>query len=185
MSDRQRFHPLAIAVYLFNGLKSWFFLFILILLNGDWKTTLGKIAIVAIFLFVVIQSVWKYFSETYQILPNKIIVYQGILKKRETDIPYKRIQTIKQRQWFFFRPFNIVQLLIETAGGDGADAEASMTAVDMGLLDQIEMYRQGEQSRDKKLDSKNQIILTDLEADYRVSNRQIILFGLTNSFIAS
>ncbi|MFJ1628488.1 PH domain-containing protein, partial [Marinilactibacillus psychrotolerans] len=104
----------------------------------------GILVLLAVFLFVTAQSLWKYFSQSYQISSEKIILYQGVFRKRETDIPYERIQTIKQRQWFFFKPFNTIQLLIETAGGDSTKAEASMPAVNFELLELIESYRQGE-----------------------------------------
>lgn len=179
MSERTRFHPLALIVYLFNGIKGWFVFFLLGLLNGWFQHRLGQTALLVVVLWIVLQSVLKYFSESYQISSEKIIIYQGIWNKKETDIPYERIQTIKKRQWFFFKPFNTMQLLIETAGGAGAEAEASLAAVHTGLVDTIERYRQGERPETGETEM-------DSGADYRVTNGQIFLFGITDlSILAS
>lgn len=187
MSERKRFHPLALAIYGFNGLKRLLFVIFLLIVNGELTTTFGILVLLAVFLFVTAQSLWKYFSQSYQISSEKIILYQGVFRKRETDIPYERIQTIKQRQWFFFKPFNTIQLLIETAGGDSTKAEASMPAVNFELLELIESYRQGEQP-----ESDHQVLEDSVEkpaavaSDYRVTNSQIILFAVTDlSIIAS
>ncbi|MBM6614851.1 PH domain-containing protein [Desemzia sp. RIT804] len=167
-------------------MKSWIFVFFLLIVNGELMSAFGIIALSAIVLLVLIQALWKYFSQSYQISSEKIVLYRGVFQKKETDIPYERIQTIKQRQWFFFKPFDTIQLLIETAGGDSTKAEASMPAVNIGVLDMIENYRQGEQQA-----SGSQTTDLDMEkasdsADYRVTNSQIVLFSVTDlSIIAT
>lgn len=186
MSERQRFHPLAIVVYLFNGLKSWTFAVLLLVFNGELMTLFGLIALSALVLLVLIQALWKYFSQTYQVSPEKIILYRGVFRKRETDIPYERIQTIKQRQWFFFKPFDVIQLLIETAGGESAQAEASMPAVNIEVWEWIEKYREGEHPESEFQSSSLDRDKTSDSADYKVTNSQIVLFALTDlSIIAT
>lgn len=187
MSERKRFHPLAIVIDGFNGLKKLSFFILLMFFNGELTSLFGLIALSALVLLVLIQALWKYFSQTYQISSEKIILYRGVFRKRETDIPYERIQTIKQRQWFFFKPFNVIQLLIETAGGDSTQAEASMPAVNTEVWEWIEKYRQGDQPESDAQSS------SDLggekvsdAADYTVTNSQIVLFALTDlSIIAT
>lgn len=186
MSERKKFHPLAIVIYLFSGLKRWSVAFLLLVFNGELMTLFGLIALSAVVLLVLIQALWKYFSQSYQISSEKIILYRGVFRKRETDIPYERIQTIKQRQWFFFKPFNVIQLLIETAGGDSTQAEASMPAVNIEVWEWIEKYRQGEQPK-SEVHSAGLEMEKDLNsADYTVTNSQIVLFALTDlSIIAT
>lgn len=188
MSERKRFHPLAVVVYAFNGLRSWLFLIILLFINGAIQSTWGKLALAAIILWVLVHSVWKYFSQTYQISDQKIILYRGVVRKKETDIPYERIQTIKQRQWFFFKPFHIIQLLIETAGGAGTEAEAAMPAVDVALLELIEHYRQGDTQEKDFSETEIESPIPEKASvvpDYRVTNGQIFLYGFTDLSIVA
>ncbi|SFQ38334.1 putative membrane protein [Desemzia incerta] len=180
MSERKRFHPLAVFIYLFKGLKSWSFAVLLLVFNGELMTLFGLIALSAIVLLSLIQALWKYFSQTYQISSEKIILYRGVFRKRETDIPYERIQTIKQRQWFFFKPFGVIQLLIETAGGESTQAEASMPAVNIEVWEWIEKYRQGDQPESEIHSAGLEMQKESSSADYTVTNSQIVLFALTD-----
>ncbi len=149
-------------------------------------TLFGLIALSAIVLLSLIQALWKYFSQTYQISSEKIILYRGVFRKRETDIPYERIQTIKQRQWFFFKPFGVIQLLIETAGGESTQAEASMPAVNIEVWEWIEKYRQGDQPESEIHSAGLEMQKESSSADYTVTNSQIVLFALTDlSIIAT
>lgn len=79
----------------------------------------------------------RYFFEYYQLFEEKIVIYKGIFQKKEIDIPYERIQTIKERQWFFFKPFQITELLIETAATGAKEAEVDMSAVSETVFQQI------------------------------------------------
>lgn len=145
MSEKHRFHPLAVVIALFESIKATFFLFLLIIVRGGLKHWYGWGALAGLLLLLLVFSLVRYFSEYYEISPEKVVIYKGVFRKSETDIPYERMQTIKQRQWFFFQPFQVTQVLIETAGGSADKAEASMPAVPETVLRQIEIYRKKEQ----------------------------------------
>lgn len=173
MSNRQKFHPMAIASYWIQALRTWLFLLVLTLINGgSYLVILGIVAL------ALVQAIAKYLTRSYVISPEKIIIYHGFFRKKETDIPYERIQTIKQRQWFFYKPFNIIQILIETAGGKSQEAEGELPAVDINTLQLLESYRHRE-----PLEKEAQ---TAAEATYHVTDEQIFLFGITDlSILAS
>ena len=177
MSERKRFHPLAIVVFWFQGVRKWLYFLLLLAFNGELFSMFGLIATGILFLFVLAVSCVKFFSQTYQINSEKIMIYHGIFRKREVDIPYGRIQTIKQRQWFFFRPFKVIQLLIETAGGKADQAEAALPAVSETLLDMIERYRHSDQPENDIQETEQPEALS---FDYRVTNGQIMTYGLTD-----
>lgn len=176
MSERKRFHPLAILIYWVQAVRGWLFLFFIFLINGGIATLFGAIVVGIVLVLLLFFALGKYFSRSYEVTPQKMVIYHGIIRKKETDIPYHRMQTIKQRQWFFFKPFHVTQLLIETAGGDETKAEASLPAVKEEVLRQIEAYRQGDQVEEETAETY----------DYQVTNGQIFLFGLTDlSILAS
>jgi putative membrane protein len=175
-SERRKFHPSVMLVHFIKGIRSWLFLLFIILIDTEEIGVYQVVAVSAILIIVVLRSIFKYFTQTYQVTPQKIIVYKGIIKKRETDISYDRIQTIKQRQWFFFKPFNVVELLIETASSTPGKAEASLTAVDISLLDTIEQL-QNNLSTD---DQENERTLSPIRASFTLSNKQISLYALTD-----
>lgn len=159
MSERKRFHPIALVSYFFNSLKS-FILLLIILLAEPTSTSdsFSTVIIIAVILaIIVISSLIKYFSRSYIITEDKIVMYKGIFIKNETEIPYERIQTIKQRQWFFYKPFNVVQILIETGSTADKEAEGSLLAVDASLIDIIEQNRYKRSgSKNKQISKSNQ-----------------------------
>lgn len=206
MSEKKRFHPLALVIFLFEGFKTWGFFFILAFINFGFGNLYAILAYVGLLFIVLVTALVKYFTQSYQISPEKIVIYHGVLRKHEVDIPYDRIQTVKQRQWFFLEPFHVIQILIETAGGSSDKAEASLAAVDESLLDQIERYRQAleddpdevsvsEEPAAEVVDGaltgtttgplQSDVPLKKVRKDvpefiYQVTNTQIFLFGVTD-----
>lgn len=139
MSERTRFHPAYVLVEIFKRLRNTFLIVLYVLISSNVWFALGLLAALII-LFSLIALI-KYYTQGYQITPDKLILYRGVLNRKEVDIPYDRIQTIKKRQWFFFKPFGVIQLLIETAGGQGDKAEADFPAVKEDVLTTIEQHR--------------------------------------------
>lgn len=195
MSEKRRFHPLALVIYLFNNIKAFFFIFIALFFQTKTGEGVSWLLIGGFALVLTIFAMVRYFSEYYQISPEKVVIYKGVFRKSETDIFYERMQTIKERQWFFFQPFHVTQVLIETAGGGANKAEASLVAVPEALLSQIEGYRnsvskQGgnealvaELAEDNdRVDSQTPVVATTESPEYiyQVTNQQIFWFGITD-----
>lgn len=194
MFDRKRFHPIVLIAYFIKSIKAFLVFIIIALMNIGTDPFFVVASIVGIVIFCLISSLIKYITHTYGINENKILMYNGIFIKKETEIPYERIQTIKQRQWFFYKPFNVVQILIETGSTSDNEAEASLLAVDASIIDVIEGYRHGSSNGKKVLfrggnelsviedtyseneeDDEHEIVY-----EYRMSHKDILLFALTD-----
>lgn len=197
MSEKKRFHPIALVTYLVNALKSLAYLIIIAFINVSSDPSFAVGTVFAIILISLIWALIRYFTRTYSINNYKIIMYSGIFVKKETEIPYERIQTIKQRQWFFYKPFNIVQILIETGSTSDKEAEASLLAVDASLIDLIEDYRHKRKKNEKSdVESTNDLsdnyieesnpddqeALEDEEIiyNYKLSYKEILLYAITD-----
>lgn len=204
MSEKKRFHPIALITYFMTTLKGLIYLIILAFINIASSALVSLATVFVIILICLISALVRYFTRTYSINDDKIVIYSGIFVKKETEIPYERIQTIKQRQWFFYKPFNIVQILIETGSTSDAKAEASLLAVDASLIDLIEDYRykrkknittEVESTSDLPMDSNDlsyeyaeennlegEEALEDEEIiyEYKLSFKEIILYAITD-----
>lgn len=174
-NKRERFHPSAVLVYFIRDIKHWVFLFVLFLVDIDSGRLYSILALSALILFLSAKSFIKYWTHTYTLSSDHITLYKGIFNKRETEITYERIQTVKQRQWFFFKPFNIIEVLIETASTSPGEAEASLTAVDESIIKTIESYR-NQTSPD--LDEEKEIEAADNQ--FSLKYQDVVLFGLTD-----
>lgn len=184
MSEKARFHPLALVIYFIEGIKQWLFLFVLLFFRGSRGDISGKFLGSLLMIVILLWAIAKYWTHFYQVTNQKIVLYHGILRQHELVIPYERIQTVKQRQWFFFKPFQLTQLFIETAGGKAGQAEATLCAVKESLLPTIENYRQSIKAEMVAAkDAKPlipEVMNTEPKQRYEVTHKQIFLFGLTD-----
>lgn len=105
MSEKQHFHPLALLVNFVYLVRGTFYLFLLILFQNNQGILRGGWLAGGLLLLLLCYAGVKYWFAYYEISPEQVVVYQGLFRKKETILPYERMQTIKQRQWFFFRPF--------------------------------------------------------------------------------
>ncbi|MGY3766251.1 PH domain-containing protein [Vagococcus vulneris] len=197
MSERQRYHPLALVLAIVKNLKEFTFaLAILIISSGFFQHSLVKFLLIGgTILFSIILAIWNYLTETYEIRDADLIVYKGVFFKKEITVPYERIQTIKQRQWFFLKLFKVVELLIDTAGND-SEPEVHLPAVSYDLLQKIEVRRQAKGTAtfntadslasysllaaEKVNDRLIKQLVSESMPFYRVPNRDILMFGLTD-----
>ena len=155
MSDRKRFHPIVILSHFIKSIRGFLFATILFLISSELGIFYNMLIIYGIIAICLIIALVKYFTNTYFIEDNKIVMYKGIFLKKETEITFERIQTIKQRQWFFYRPFNVVQIFIETGSTADNEAEASLLAVDGSTIELIEEYRNKAKKNSKKGEEDN------------------------------
>ncbi len=173
MSEKKRFHPIALITYFMTTLKGLFYLIVLAFINIGSDPLYSLITVFAIILICFVSALVRYFIRTYSISEDKIVMYSGIFVKKETEIPYERIQTIKQRQWFFYKPFNIVQILIETGSTADKEAEASLLAVDASLIDLIEDYRHKRKKSKESNNADNILADADLPSDLSVDSNDL------------
>ena len=126
-------------IYRFIGL----FLIIFIDSGDDPMPLWAKFAAVAIILGLMIgPALIGHFTFKLKVTDERLLVKQGVINRRELDIPYSRIQAVSEKQWFFFAPFNLTQLNVETAAGDSSKAEVELLAIPITLAKLIEQRRQ-------------------------------------------
>lgn len=192
MPDKKHFHPITILLYTISGLKNSIALVALTLIKTKfifgWQNILF---LLALFFIIFIWAILRHHFEYYQLSEERIIIYKGIFQKKETDIPYERIQTLKQKQWIFFAPFNITELLIETASGMGSEAEVNIPAVSKEVLKQIENYRYSINNLhtiDNAATNDTFYLADSKEINnfiHQISKNEIMLFSITDISIFS
>lgn len=127
----ERFHPMAIAILAIKAIRQYFtFFFFLFIFTTEILVFLG-LPIVALLI-----ALAHYYTMTYAIEEQRIMLRQGIIEKKETEVAYNRIQTVRKRQWFFFEPFDLVQVDLDTAG-DSSGSEIALVAVPSRAYDEI------------------------------------------------
>lgn len=167
MSEKHHYHLFALLLTLLQHIRSLIILVVIVFFQ--WRNIYGITGLIVVFGLTLIFSLISYLRGYYQLTEEHLIVYSGLFNRREVMIPYERIQTIKQQQWFFFKPFRLVRLSIETAGGIAGQAEAVLPAVPESVMQQLEWYRH-----------KGNQTVKHYQRLYEISNGKIFLFSITN-----
>lgn len=129
-SEDRRLHPLSILFGLISGLRS-FALPGLLLLIGAGSAGLMVWELWALpFLIpsMVISSV-RYFSFRYRYEENQMVIRTGFLFRNERHVPYARIQNVDGVQNVLHRLLNVVEVRVETGGGQEPEAKMSVLPV--------------------------------------------------------
>lgn len=132
VSVRQSIIPIAVVIFaVFRNLND----------NGILSWWMYPLLIIALIVLLLAPALIKYFTYRYRMDDKGIRVKYGLFFKKNIFIPYERIQTVQQKQWFFYMPFHVVQILIETAGG--GKAEADLSAVPASVAQELKDLRAG------------------------------------------
>jgi putative membrane protein len=117
-------HPLTLVVALFTTIRNLLLpaLFMLITRTEGW---LGLILLFVVG-FSLVGALVRYFTFTYRIQGGELITRQGVLERRERNIPLTRVQDLRIEQGLVHRLLGVVDLHVETAGGQGAEASLSV-----------------------------------------------------------
>ena len=96
------------------------------------KLTLGGIAFA---IFIVAASLLSYWFFRFQISDDSILIRQGVIKKKQLDIRFDRIQGINTQQNPIYRLLGLVTVSFDTAGSAGS--EGNLPAVTRGFADSL------------------------------------------------
>jgi putative membrane protein len=133
----RRLHPLSILFGFAAAARSFalpaiFFLATAGFAGFAWQLMMLPLAVPYLFL-----SVARYISFRYRYDPGEMVIRSGLLFRNERHIPYARIQNIDCRQNLAHRLLGVVEVRVETGGGQ--EAEATMSV--LPLADFEEMRR--------------------------------------------
>jgi putative membrane protein len=168
-------------------------LVVLVLRRGtrglEWVPVAATIAAIAVG-----WAMLRYFTFSYWIADTasggELIIRSGILARTERHIPLPRVQDVRLKQGPMHRVLGVVEVEIETAGGQGAEAKLSVLAqAEATRLRQAIFARRNEASA----------VATDVAAGpataplegpprqtlRRVTTRELVLAGLTSNQLAS
>lgn len=142
---RYKLHPVAAVITFVKGLKDLIFPLVIFLILGNTggedgglfrfiPYVLGGLALI-LYLISGIIKWWKY---EYWFEDGELRIEYGLIVKKKRYIPFERIQSLDYTESIFHRPFKLVKVKVETAGGGvSGEAEAELTAITLAAADQI------------------------------------------------
>jgi len=127
MPSERRLHPLSFVFSIGSSLKSFLFPAILALFavrSGNYDLFF------AVFLIpYAVYSIIRYLTYRYSFGEEDLIVRTGLLFRNERHIPYGRIHNVGAVQSIFHRLFGVVEVVLETAGGQEPEARLQVLSV--------------------------------------------------------
>lgn len=193
MFEERRLHPIALIKEIITNIRrnivpivvGLFSVFRAINSRGYLPNWAVYLIIVIVVLLVLTPAVLKYITYKYTLEDQGIRIKYGLIFRKNTYIPYERIQTVQKKQWFFFIPFNVCQVLIETAGGNGK-AEADLVAVPVGVVDELKDLRDGKKAAIQEVapeTEEKELAEAEVEAPEKtvvLQTKQLILMAVTS-----
>ncbi|MBC2378852.1 PH domain-containing protein [Listeria welshimeri] len=193
MFEERRLHPISLIKEIITNIRrnivpivvGLFSVFRAINSRGYLPNWAVYLIIVIVVLLVLTPAVLKYITYKYTLEDQGIRIKYGLIFRKNTYIPYERIQTVQKKQWFFFIPFNVCQVLIETAGGNGK-AEADLVAVPVGVVDELKDLRDGKKAAIQEVapeTEEKEVAEAEIEAPEKtvvLQTKQLILMAVTS-----
>jgi putative membrane protein len=178
LSDR-RLHPYSILFGLGSELRQFLIPGLVVLVTagtagGDWQgwTLLFLIP-------YALSVVARYLSFRYRYEERELVIRTGLIFRNERHIPYARVQNINAVQNVLHRLLNVIEVRIETGGGQ--EAEARMSVLPVEALE--EMRRRVFGDREGPASAAAEIATGAAPADalLKLSPRDLALSGFIDS----
>ncbi len=132
---------------------------------------------------LLIDALILYWTFRFQITHDQIIVKQGYFTKEVLNLKYERIQNINISEPWYFKPFKLVNCMLDSAGS--VAKEASIPGITKEAADQVSQQVHNYQLEQNVI---NDIDNTNTEEKptaqiLKLSNVEVTKYGFTNSMI--
>jgi putative membrane protein len=175
-----RLHQFTLFIAAFRAIKGLALPAAVVLFSGGGRSV-GLLLLVVLAMALVVAAV-RYFTFTYSIEGGDLITRQGLFSRRERQIPLVRVQDLRIEAGPLHRLLGVVDVHVETAGGEGIEAELSVLDRKMAEeLRQAIFERTGRSTADR-VDSGElgetlgALRLSDLVIEGLTSNRAASIF---------
>lgn len=133
-----------------------------------------------------ITGIIKWKRYVYWFEDEELRIEYGLFVKKKRYIPFDRIQSLDYTEGILHRPFNLVKVSVETAGGSASlKAEAELTAITKEAAEVIE--QEIAEAKRRKLESIELLDeaedLTDMEAEVIPSTKNIFKMSGKDLFV--
>jgi len=131
-------------------------------------------------------AVLSYLKFKFRLSGETFLIHRGVFKRKRLSLGYDRIQNVVLKQPVYFRPFNLVVLVIESAGSSGE--EVSLAGIPRSLAEEIRtaVFARRKEAREsadatQEATSEPQSAEDDTQEIIRQPVPELIRYGLSNN----
>ncbi|PKG23683.1 PH domain-containing protein [Niallia nealsonii] len=183
MFEQKKLHPITILYNIFRQLKEIIFPVIAIFVFGGTSSKWDffyHVGLIVFSIFVLVGGVLSWFFFRYYLHQGELRIENGVFVKKKRFIPFERIQSIDFTEGILHRPFGLVKVKIETAGGAG-EAEAVLTAIHM--KDAIKLRDYINKHKNQKNDLEDEILEENKQELYKITTKELLILATTSGGI--
>ncbi len=133
-SDR-KLHPVSFLFELASHMRQLLLPGIFVLIAGTRGSETWQLYAMVLFLPFALASVARALVFRYSLETDELSIRSGLIFKQERHIPYPRIQNIDAIQTIFHRALRVVEVRLETAGGE--EPEAHLKVVSLAAFEEV------------------------------------------------
>lgn len=188
IADQEEWHHLSpVSVIFFIGKTIGTFLkdaaaglapLAVIIINADEKGSMAMMLGGGLLTLIVVVSFLQFWFFKFKTHSDKILINEGVFKKKHRSINFDRVQNINIVEPFYFKWFSLVTLQVETAGSGGN--EANLAGIPAPLAEQLK--QQALETKKVSLDDtslETSNISSELLAT--ADTKDLVKYGLTNN----
>lgn len=156
--------------------------------SGKWYFDYGPFIIFGLLIisfFVTGIIKWKRF--VYWFEEGELRIEYGLFVRKKRYIPFDRIQSLDYTEGIFHRPFKLVRVKVETAGGSATESEAELTAITLEAAKHIEMEMAEAKKRKVAISTVDGEILEEVESEvtsiFQMSAKELLILATTSGGI--
>lgn len=188
MHDWQRLSPLSIVFFigkfvthlLKDALPSLAPVAIIIM-NADNKAWISLLILIGIITLLLISSFLQFWYFKFKVEGQRVLVNDGVFKKNHRVIQFDRIQNINVLQPLYFKPFDLVNLQVETAGAKGNEADLAGISSSFGDYLRNHVMQQKKESASTTLESENPHQHHDEQLLANATMKDLVHYGMSSN----
>ncbi len=131
----RRLHPLSILFEFGAKVRSFALPSVAFLVTAGFAGFAWQLLLLPVTLPYLVTAIARYVSFRYRYEPGELVIRTGTLFRNERHIPYSRIQNIDGVQNVAHRLFKVMEVRVETGGGQ--EAEATMNVLPIADFEEM------------------------------------------------
>ena len=189
---KYKLHPISALINFVKVLKEMILpLIVLVFVNGFgddanfWSGLFTYGIYGVLLLFMLISGIIKWKRFRYWFEDGELRIEYGLFVKKKRYIPFERIQSLDYTEGILHRPFGLVKVKVETAGGGPTkEADAELTAIKKEAAEQIKKEimlakSQHTYNPEENLETE-EIIVEEKKPIFRMSTKDLLILASTS-----
>lgn len=194
MMSKEKFtlHPISAVINFVKVLKEMIVpLVVVIAVNGfggeseGWISYIIYIIYAVVLIAMLVSGIIKWKRFRYWFEEEELRIEYGLFVKKKRYIPFERIQSLNYTEGIFHRPFGLVKVKVETAGGGPTkEADAELTAISKDAAEQIKKEMNLAKNKESDIFDETlqpeELVVEQQKPLFRMSQKDLLILASTS-----